>query len=143
MWRYGIPYCYIRFAQQGDNMTLREEIDKARSEFQRTADQIMTADDIERIIDRIDDIEEIVINKEFDIVTRLSKIERDLDNVRAATVHTDERMDKLELKLFNLSVIANQPAVEIPKIPLGLRLSNDHTDEEMRQVEIEDELENL
>ena len=99
-------------------MTLREEIDKARSEFQRTADQIMTADDIERIIDRIDDIEEIVINKEFDIVTRLSKIERDLDNVRAATVHTDERMDKLELKLFNLSVSAEEvlrDAIEIFK----------------------------
>jgi tetrahydromethanopterin S-methyltransferase subunit G len=62
-------------------MTLRDEIEKARSEFQRTTDQIMTVDDIERIIDRIDDIEESVINKEFDIVTRLSKIEDELGNL--------------------------------------------------------------
>jgi hypothetical protein len=72
-----------------DNMTLRDEIEKSREDLRKNSYQIMTDDDIERIIDRIDDIEEIVISKEFDIVTRLSKIEDELVNLNL-------RMDGVE-----------------------------------------------
>lgn len=85
-------------------MTLRKEINKSRSEFQRTTDHIMTADDIERIIDRIDDIEEIVIKKEFDIVKRLSEIEDEIVNINTY-IHNLEPFPTI------------QPPVSIPNIP--------------------------
>lgn len=72
MWRYGTPYRYIRFTQHGDNMTLRDEIDAARKDFRERSHEIMTDDDTERIIyridgidDRIDDIEERMESIEF------------------------------------------------------------------------------
>ncbi len=80
-------------------MTFKDEVDAAGERYWKNAYE-----------DRVTDILDTCVEK-------IDELERDLDNVRAATVHTDERMDKLELKLFNLSVIANQPAVEIPKIP--------------------------
>jgi hypothetical protein len=70
---------------RGDNMTLREAITEKRKELWRDSDLTEMGEAQELIIDRIDGM--------------------------------DERMINLEIKLFNLSVSANQPPVEIPNIP--------------------------
>lgn len=66
-------------------MTLRDEIDKSREDLRKNTYQIITDDDIERIIDRIDEIGELV--------------------------------NRLEIKLFNMSISASPPPASLPPIP--------------------------
>jgi len=87
-------------------MTLREAITEKRKELWRDSDLTEMGEAQELIIARIDGMDD-----------RIDELERDIDNVRAATSHTNERMDRLEIKLFNLSVSENQPSATIPNIP--------------------------
>ena len=63
------------------NMTFKDEIDKAGERYWRAAFEDRQTDVIDACVDKIDELE------------------RDLDNVRAATCHIDERIDRLELTI--------------------------------------------
>ena len=62
-------------------MTFRDEIDKAGERYWRAAFEDRQTDVIDACVDKIDELE------------------RDLDNVRAATAYTDERLNNLKMAM--------------------------------------------
>ena len=75
-----------------DNMTLREEVHKSRQKLWQEMDIEQIGGDLDTVIDRLDDIEATVISKEFDIVTRLSRIEDELNIL-------GERINRIEINI--------------------------------------------
>lgn len=91
-----------------DNMTFREEVHKSRQKLWQEMDLKQMGGDLDTVIDRLDDIEATVISKEFDIVTRLSRIEDELNILK-------ESIDRIK---FSISMQATQaPAALPPTIP--------------------------
>lgn len=106
MWRYGTLYRYIRFTQHGDNMTLKDEINEDREKNEadkdenwKMADEAQLLCNLDRIIDRIDELE------------------RDLDNVRAATCTTDDRMIQLEARIDKIKFVTHVAKITPPPEP--------------------------
>lgn len=62
-------------------MTFKDEIDKAGDRYWRAAFKDRQTDVIDACVDKIDELE------------------RDLDNVRAATAYTDERLNNLKMAM--------------------------------------------
>jgi len=80
-------------------MTFKDEIDAAGERYWKSAYEDRVTDVLDACVEKIDENE------------------IDLDNVRAATVHTDERMDKIEehLQELNTSVLKLMAYIEDKK----------------------------
>lgn len=68
-----------------DTMTFKDEVDAAGERYWKSAYEDRVTDVLDACVEKIDELE------------------RDLDNVRAATAHTDDRLNRLEKRLNSFS----------------------------------------